>query len=144
MIQSRTSEGWMIRWHLQRSAVVKSSTEDEHQGRGEAIRAARCSGLHDAAQRRLLRPPPPPERNTLRIHNRPVQTAPRLDHQFQKRDISRAHSRSSQHTMSTSRTPRLARIAAPATCSNRARLSDPDPRIAEVRFHHGRRRPYMR
>ena len=39
-----------IRLH---SAIGYVTPEDEHQGRGEAIRAARRKGLHDAAQRRL-------------------------------------------------------------------------------------------
>lgn len=39
-----------IRLH---SAIGYVTPEDEHQGNGEAIRAARRKGLHDAAQRRL-------------------------------------------------------------------------------------------
>ena len=48
------------------SAIGYVTPDDEHQGRGEGIRAARRKGLHDAAQRRLAHHR---QRRNNQIHN---------------------------------------------------------------------------
>ena len=48
------------------SSIGYVTPDDEHQGRGEAIRAARRKGLHDAAQRRLAHHR---QRRNNQIHN---------------------------------------------------------------------------
>jgi len=48
------------------SSIGYVTPDDEHQGRGEGIRAARRKGLHDAAQRRLAHHR---QRRNNQVHN---------------------------------------------------------------------------